>query len=268
MSGWTLSRSGVRRSIPWTASAGLLALAWIGAAASHIQAVSPQQPAPVATSTPQAVLQRYCLTCHNENLKQRGTVPIALDHLDLANVGPAAETWERVVRKLRTGLMPPPGRPRPDQTAHDGLTSWLEGELDRAAAAQPNPGRTEPFHRLNRAEYQNVVRDLLDLDVDTASLLPADDVSAGFDNIASSLTISPTLMDRYLIVAQKVARLAVGTPTPLPNVDYFRIADDLPQDDHLPGMPFGTRGGTRIHYTFPMDGEYVIRVRLARDMNE
>ena len=268
MSGWTLSRSGVRRSIPWTASAGLLALAWIGAAASHIQAVSPQQPAPVATSTPQAVLQRYCLTCHNENLKQRGTVPIALDHLDLANVGPAAETWERVVRKLRTGLMPPPGRPRPDQTAHDGLTSWLEGELDRAAAAHPNPGRTEPFHRLNRAEYQNVVRDLLDLDVNVASLLPPDDASYGFDNIAGVLKMSPTLMDRYLAAAQKISRLAIGVQPPVPYVDYFRLADDLPQDEHLEGLPLGTRGGTAIRYTFPMDAEYVIRVRLARDLNE
>jgi len=144
----------------------------------------------------------------------------------------------------------------------------LEAELDRASATRPNPGRTETFHRLNRAEYQNVIRDLFDLDVDLAPLLPADDVSAGFDNVASSLTISPTLLDRYLIVAQKVARLAVGTPAPVPNVDYFRVADDLPQDDHLPGMPFGTRGGTRIRYTFPLDGEYLVRVRLARDLND
>ena len=181
---------------------------------------------------------------------------------------PTPSSWEKVVLKLRAGLMPPAGMPRPDRATHDGFAGWLEGELDRASAARPNPGRTEPFHRLNRAEYQNVIRDLLHLDVDVAALLPADDVSAGFDNIASVLTMSPTLMDRYLAAAQKVARLAVGTPAPLPNVDYFRIADDLPQDDHLPGMPFGTRGGTRIRYTFPMDGEYVIQVRLARDMNE
>ena len=176
--------------------------------------------------------------------------------------------WEKVILKLRAGLMPPMGMPRPDRAAIDGLASWLEREIDRAAARNPNPGRTEPLHRLNRAEYQNAVRDLLHLETDVATLLPADDVSSGFDNIASALTISPTLMDRYLTAAQKIARLALGTPTTVPNVDYFRLADDLRQDDHLPGMPFGTRGGTRIRYTFPVDGEYVIRVRLARDLNE
>ena len=123
--------------------------------------------------------------------------------------------------------------------------TWIEAELDRAAAAHPNPGRTEPFHRLNRAEYRNAVRDLLDLDVDVDSLLPADDASYGFDNIAGVLKMSPTLMERYLAAAQKVSRLAVGTPPPLPNVDYFRVADDLAQDEHLTGLPFGTRGGTR-----------------------
>ena len=141
-------------------------------------------------------------------------------------------------------------------------------ELDRAAAAKPNPGRTEPFHRLNRTEYQNAVRDLLALEVDVSSLLPPDDASYGFDNIAGVLKMSPTLMERYLSAAQKVSRLAVGAPLPRPNIDYFRVADDLPQDSHLPGLPFGTRGGMKIGYAFPMDAEYEIRPRLASDLNE
>ena len=194
-------------------------------------------------------------------------MPVALDRLDLSNLGRDAETWEKVVRKVRTGLMPPPGRPRPDQATHDSFAAWLEAGLDRAAAAAPNPGRTEPFHRLNRTEYQNVIRDLLHLDVNVESLLPSDDVSYGFDNIAGVLKTSPTLMERYLSAAQKISRLAIGTPPPLPNVDYFRVADDLRQDDHLDGLPVGTRGGMAIRYTFPTDGEYEIRVRLARDLN-
>ena len=249
-------------------------LVWLVLVASSsvdVQAVDSQQSAnakPAAVSPERALLNQYCVGCHNQRQKAAGATPIALDTLDVSSVAANAESWEKVVLKLRAGLMPPAGMPRPERGAQDRFTAWLEGDLDRALVARPNPGRTEPFHRLNRAEYQNVVRDLLHVDVDVASLLPADDVSAGFDNVASSLSISPTLMDRYLVAAQKVARLAVGTPTPLPNVDYFRIADDLPQDDHLPAMPFGTRGGTRIRYTFPMDGDYIIKVRLARDMNE
>jgi hypothetical protein len=158
--------------------------------------------------------------------------------------------------------------PRPDKTVIDDLSSWLESEIDRAATANPNPGRTEGLHRLNRAEYQNAVRDLLHVDVDVADLLPADDVSSGFDNVASTLTMSPTLMDRYLSVAQKISRMAIGLPAPAANVQFFRVADDLAQDKQLPDLPFGTRGGTRIRYTFPVDGEYAIKVRLARDLNE
>jgi hypothetical protein len=213
-------------------------------------------------------MDRYCLTCHTQRLKERGTVPIALDSLDLARVGADAATWEKVVVKMRAGLMPPAGSPRPDKAAHDAFASWLESELDRNGAARPNPGRTEPFHRLNRAEYRNAIRDILDLDVDVASLLPADDVSYGFDNIAGVLKMSPTLLERYLAAAQRVSRVAVGTPLPAPNIDYFRVTDDLSQDEHLPGLPLGTRGGTLIRYTFPMDGEYEIRPRLTRDLNE
>ena len=153
----------------------------------HVQAAGRQQPAKAAqprVSPHRALLDQYCVTCHNQRMKASGNTPIALDTLDLAHVTADAESWERVVRKLRAGLMPPAGRPRPDKAVTDGFAAWLETALDRAAAAHPNPGRTEPFHRLNRAEYQNAVRDLLELNVDVASLLPADDVSDGFDNIA------------------------------------------------------------------------------------
>jgi hypothetical protein len=238
-----------------------LPLSWPTHAAPQAQNVSP-------AATNKTLLDRYCLTCHTQRQKERGTVPIALDTLDLTKVASDPAAWEKVVLKMRAGLMPPAGAPRPDKAAHDAFAAWLESELDRNAAARPNPGRTEPFHRLNRAEYRNAIRDLLDLDVDVASLLPADDVSYGFDNIAGVLKMSPTLMERYLVAAQKVSRLAVGTPLPAPNIDYFRIADDLSQDEQLPGLPFGTRGGTLIRYTFPMDGVYEFRPRLTRDLNE
>jgi hypothetical protein len=169
---------------------------------------------------------------------------------------------------MRAGLMPPSGRPRPERPSHDAFLDWLEGRLDRAAQLNPNPGRTEPFHRLNRAQYRNAVRDLLALDVDAAALLPSDDSSYGFDNIAGVLKMSPTLMERYLSAAQKISREAVGTLAPTPTVDYFRIADDLAQDRRLPGQSFGTRGGTKIRYNFPMDARYGIRVQLSRDLNE
>ena len=258
----------------------MLAAIWLAAilafAGAQTQAAgAAQQPTLARTpaSTPQATLQRYCVTCHNQNLKERGTVPIAFDKLDLSNVGADAavgekEVWEKIVRKVRTGLMPPSGRPRPDKAVHDAFVSAMESALDGAAAAHPNPGRTEPFHRLNRAEYKNVIRDLLDLDVNVESMLPADDASYGFDNIAGVLKMSPTLMERYLAAAQKISRLAIGTPPPTPNVDFVRLGDDLQQDEHIEGLPIGTRGGVSVPHTFPMDAEYVIKVRLARDILE
>ena len=163
--------------------------------------------------------------------------------------------------------MPPAGRPRPDTAAYDSFRLWVEAELDRAAAARPNPGRTEPFHRLNRAEYQNAVRDLLALDVDVADDLPADDASYGFDNIAGVLRMSPTLMERYLVAAARISRAAVGTPVLFPQVDTFRVPEDLPQDERLDNLPLGTRGGALIRYHFPVNGEYVIRVSLMRQVN-
>jgi len=232
------------------------------------QTARPPAAPPSAAVGEQAVFTRYCLACHTDALKRRGTVPVAFESLDPTRVGRDPKAWETIVRKMRSGLMPPAGMPRPDRATHDAFVRRIEGALDAAAAGNPNPGRTEPFHRLNRTEYRNAVRDLLALDVNVASLLPPDDVSYGFDNIAGVLKMSPTLMERYLTAAQKVSRLAIGTPPPTPVVDYHRLSDDLRQDDHLEGQPLGTRGGITIRHTFPLDGEYVIRPRLARDVNE
>jgi hypothetical protein len=229
---------------------------------------TPRGPVEAAVSAQQDVFKRYCLSCHTETLKRRGTVPVAFEALNLANVASDAPFWEKVVRKVRTGVMPPVGVPRPDNATHEAFVRSIERELDRAAAADPNPGRTEAFHRLNRAEYRNAVRDLLGVDVNVAALLPPDDASYGFDNIAGVLKMSPTLLERYLAAAQKISRIAVGTPPPSPTVDYYRLADDLQQDHHLEGLPLGTRGGIAIRYPFAMDAEYVIRPRLARDVNE
>jgi hypothetical protein len=215
-----------------------------------------------------AFLKQYCISCHTEQAKQRGSVPVALDDLEPANVARDARTWEQVVRKMRAGVMPPGGMPRADKAVHERFLATIETALDSAARTNPNPGRTEAFHRLNRKQYQNAVRDLLDLDIDVTALLPPDDASYGFDNIAGVLKISPTLMERYLTAAQKISRTAVGLPPSSPNIDYFRVADDRAQDDRLPGQLFGTRGGAAIDYTFPMDAHYTIRVELSRDLNE
>jgi len=213
----------------------------------------------------EATVSRYCLDCHND-LEQVGD--LTLESRSLAAVAEDAATWEKAVRKLRGGLMPPADGPRPEREVRLAFASWLESELDGAAAAAPNPGRTVPFHRLNRNEYRNAIRDLLAVEVDVAELLPADDVSYGFDNIAGVLKVSPTLLERYLTAADKVSRLAVGRPTAFTNIDYFRVPDDRSQEHRLPGLPFGTRGGTAIRYHFPVDGEYTIAAKLARDLNE
>ena len=209
-----------------------------------------------------ALLEQYCVTCHTERLRSRGTVPLELQTVDLATVPAEAELWEKVIRKLRTGSMPPSGRPRPDSAAAEGFATWLETEIDRAAAAHPNPGRTEPLHRLNRTEYQNAIRDLLALDIDAAKLVPADDQSYGFDNIAGVLKVSPTLLERYMSAAREISRLAVGASTMAPTGETFRIVSDLSQYQHRDGLPFGTRGGVSVPYNFPRDGEYDIKLEL------
>jgi hypothetical protein len=213
-----------------------------------------------------ATLARYCFDCHDDAER---TADLSLESLDLEDVAAHAAVWERVVRKLATGMMPPhDGGPRPRADEAEALLAWLEGELDRAAAEAPNPGRTVPFHRLNRNEYRNAVRDLLAVDVDVSALLPGDDASYGFDNIGGVLKLSPTLLERYLSAADKISRLAVGTDSPFVTIDSFRIPDDRSQERRLPDLPFGTRGGIRIDYTFPQDAEYSISAALARDLNE
>ena len=224
-----------------------------------------------SAATHRQLLNRYCVTCHNQRLR---TADFALDSpdADLTNVGEHAELWEKVVRKLRAGSMPPSSRPRPDQAAYDDFRYWLETSLDQAAAAQPDPGRTETLHRLSRTEYHNVVRDLLDLEVDVSELLPADDTSYGFDNIAGVLGVSPTLMERYLSAARKISRLAVASPVPSAVAETFRMPSDLGQDDRVDGLPFGTRGGTAVSFNFPEDADYVIEVipdgALRRDAHD
>ena len=213
-----------------------------------------------------ATLSHYCFDCHDDAER---TADLSLESLDLEAVGAHADVWERVVRKLATGMMPPhDGGPRPRPEEAKALLAWLEGELDRAVAEAPNPGRTVPFHRLNRSEYRNAVRDLLAVDVDVSSLLPGDDASYGFDNIGGVLKLSPTLLERYLSAADKISRLAVGTDSPFVTIDSFRIPDDRSQERRLPDLPFGTRGGIRIDYTFPQDAEYSFSAALARDLNE
>jgi mono/diheme cytochrome c family protein len=222
--------------------------------------------APVmAGAAPAALVDRYCTTCHNTKLKTGGLV---LQDLDLADVAAHGATWERVVRKVRAGMMPPPGRPRPDNASMAAFATYLETALDKDAAARVNPGRTEPFHRLNRTEYQNAVRDLLGIDVDVSAGLPTDAASYGFDNIGGVLKMSPTLMDSYLNMAHKISRIAVGTPPPVPTFDFFRLPDDLQQDTQLPGLPEGTRGGMAVEYFFPIDGEYQFSPRLVTNRNE
>ena len=216
-----------------------------------------EQSGDASAATQRALLDQYCVPCHNNRLR---TGDLTLEGLDLTAIADHAEVWETVVKKLRAGAMPPQPRPRPAQPAYDGLRFWLETELDRAAAANLNPGRTEALHRLSRIEYRNVVRDLLGLDVDVSDLLPADDTSYGFDNIAGVLGVSPTLMERYLTAARKISRLAVGSPVPSPIAETFRVASDLGQDSHIAGLPFGTRGGTLIDFNFPEDAEYIVSV--------
>ena len=222
--------------------------------------------APVASheSVPsKAFLTTYCITCHNQRLKTGG---LALDGLDVADVGRDAEVWEKAVVKLKAGLMPPAGVPRPQPAVIEDFTASLETALDRAAAANPNPGRTEPFHRLNRAEYQNAIRDLIGLEVDASQWLPTDEISYGFDNIAGVLKLSPLLTERYLNAAQKISRLALGTPAP-PNGDLFRVPDQLDQDVRLEGMPVGTRGGVQVSYLASRDGEFDLKVRVGRGID-
>jgi len=211
-----------------------------------------------------ALVDQYCLSCHDEAEKKGG---LALDMAVAQDVSQHPDLWEKVVRKLRARQMPPIGKDRPGEAAYDAAIASLEASLDRAALKKPNPGRTATIRRLTRTEYRNAVRDLLAVDVDVSALLPVDETSYGFDNVTVG-DLSPTLLDRYISAAEKISRLAVGGPRRSPGGDTIRIPADLTQEDHLEGLPIGTRGGAVVPYTFPLDGEYEITVRLMRDRDE
>ncbi len=208
--------------------------------------------------SPREVLDKYCVTCHNQRLKTGG---LALDNLDLGKVPAQAEIWEKVAGKLRSGSMPPAGMPRPDAATYSSLAGWIEAQIDQAS--EPYAGRPI-LHRLNRSEYANAVRDFLALDIDAASLLPPDDSAFGFDNISDALGVSPSLQEHYLDAALKIGALAVGDPKIAPGSETWRIRQDLSQDQHVNDLPIGTVGGTRVRYNFPLDGEYSFQANLYR----
>ena len=259
-----------------------LVLAAGGAAMGSASAAAPREAgAPATAATVEATLDRYCAACHNARVvegrdaapsmlvSQLREIGLAFDTLDLADLGDHTDVWERVVRKLESRAMPPVGRPRPDEATYESVRVWLETELDRAASATPNPGRRPALHRLSRTEYRNAVRDLLALDdlpkeFDVSTLLPADNATSGFDNLAELLFVSPATLERYLAAARKISRLAVGDTTLPPIVDRYQLDRDLIQDGHLDGLPLGTRGGAVIRSHLPADGEYIVTVEFAQ----
>ena len=210
------------------------------------------------------IVDQYCVVCHNGTLKTGG---LELDKYDINNIEDHPDVWERVLRKLRANAMPPTGMPRPEKAVFEKFELDLANSLDALALKNPNPGRTATFSRLNRQQYQNAVKDIFDLDIDVSELLPKDDASFGFDNV-NLTNLSPTLMERYLAAAQKIAQLAVGSPLNSPSSHVELVAADRTQEDRFEGLPFGTRGGTQFTYHFPRDGEYRLDVTLARDRNE
>jgi len=235
----------------WTAA---IAIVWSSGA--RVDAEPPQAPAssqPSAAGAPEsAFLTQYCFGCHNERAKIAG---LALDALDLSHAGADADTWEKVIKKVRTGMMPPSGARRPERAALDGFAAQLEERLDKAV--DPNSALVTPaLHRLNRTEYANAIRDLLALDVDVNVLLPADGSSQGFDNLAEALAVSPSLIQGYVSAAMKISRLAVGDKTMGPLQVTYSPPPGLAQDRHIDGLPLGTRGGMLVHHTFPLDAEY------------
>ena len=237
---------------------GLILLLVAGGLVRDGEAQSP------ATTPPREFVMRFCADCHSAEEKTAG---LALDTLSREDLNHHPDVWEKVVRKLRARQMPPPDVTRPDEPTYDAALTSLESALDKVAVAQPRPGRTDTFRRLNRSEYRNAIRDLLDLEIDANALLPTDQSSHGFDSLTVG-DLSPTRLDRYISAAQKISRLAVGGAGRSPGGDTIRIRADITQEDHVPGLPIGTRGGALIPYTFPQDGEYEIRVRLSRDRNE
>jgi mono/diheme cytochrome c family protein len=233
----------------------LSGIAWSASAAP------PPVPAGVSSAASQrALIDKYCVGCHNQTAKTAG---LMLDKMDLDRVPESAEVWEKVIRKLRGGMMPPQGMPRPEQTAIDALASWLENSVDRLAKTTRNPGAVA-VHRLNRTEYGNAIRELFNLEINPAALLPNDDESDGFDNMASVLKVSPSFLDQYISAADQVSALAVGDPAISPQSKVYRAPATLSQLTHIEGLPLGTRGGFATVHNFPLDGEYQFNIGLHR----
>ena len=249
-------------SRPFTvaAGAGLAAVLCLTPHASHAQS-------PAGAAPPGDFVERYCVACHHDRGFERGTVPISLQGLDFEDVGAHAELWEDVLRKVRSGMMPPPAARRPDDAARVAWVDWLETELDRAAEARPRRGRPMTVHRLNRFEYRNAVQDLLGLDVDIEALLPPDDADAeGFDNNAEVLSVSTTLMERYLTAARRISQLALGDPALASRSSTYQVPELEVQDYRTSeDLPFGSRGGLAVRHYFPLDGEYLFKVGLRRN---
>ena len=228
-----------------------------GALVFTMAVVHAQSVAPMPVSSQQALVTRYCTGCHNDKLKSGG---FSWTQIDLSHVDRKAEQTEKVILKLRSGLMPPAGASRPDPVTIKSFASALENGIDQAAGADPNPGNGPALHRLNRTEYRNSIRDLLDLDVDAAALLPPDDSSHGFDNMADVLTVSPALMEAYIRAAGKISRMAIGDPAVGPTEKTYHIPRVINQTRHIEGAPIGTRGGISVVHNFPADGEYTFKV--------
>jgi len=242
----------------------------LGGGVIALSRLSAQAPAPnvlAVVPTPRVFLDTYCVTCHNQKLKTAG---LMLDKVDLTDPGAHAEVLEKVIAKLLAGSMPPPGMPRANEATYHAVASALENDVDKAWAANPNPGRIGAVQRLNRAEYNNAIRDLLAVDLDVKSLLPGDDTADGsFDNFADTLSISTAHLERYMSVARQVTRLATGLPPVKPSLETFEVPLHVLQEDRMSeDLPFGSRGGLAIHYDFPVDGEYLIKVRLQRQYQD
>ena len=248
----------------WTSrclAIAVLAVSSVGAP----DAQQDREPAARAADAPyRALVSTYCVSCHNSKVKAGS---LALDAINTEGLGAHPEAWEKVALKLRARQMPPLGARRPDEAVHAAALTSLESALDGLSATIPNPGRTDTFRRLNRTEYRNAIRDLLSLDVDVAALLPSDSASFGFDNVTVG-NLSPTLLESYVSAAEKISQLAVGRPGLSVGGTTVRTKPDITQEGHLDGLPLGTRGGALVSHTFPMDGEYEITIRLARDRNE
>ena len=224
----------------------------------------------------QNLVDQYCVVCHNQQIveadpssvtdalsSQLRAVGLALDNLDIYDIPKAAGHWEKVVRKLRAGLMPPAGMPRPSEADLETFRQWLQSKLDEASFNNPDPGRKATFHRLNRAEYKNAIRDLLALDIEVGNFLPADDASYGFDNIGGILRIPQSLMERYLEASRTISRLAVGNPPPAPISQTFRTQQDEQQHARTIELPIGTRGGILVSHHFPVDADYDFSIQLS-----